>query len=152
MNWLSSPLAATAVVCTILAVLAIPLRKLTAERVALPVPTVEISGNAHGHGHDFHAVLRVRLLDNAQSLHVRTTEGVVLWEAGNLKAGEHEVETNLLLTDDALELILKADFGADSRETALFLTIMPEGVEEITHYALGAGSIEEVLHFEWDLH
>jgi hypothetical protein len=156
MNWLSSPLAATAVVLAILAALAIPLRKLTAERVvsSVSVPTVEISGNSHGHGHvhEFPGVLRVRLLDAAESLQVRTVEGVVLWEAANLGAGEHEVDADLLLIDDALELFVKADFGVGSRDTALFLTVIPEGVEEMTHYAIGSGSVEEVLHFEWDLH
>jgi hypothetical protein len=156
MIWFSSPLAATLVVCAILAALAMPLRKLTAGRVVVSLPTVELSGDADEHGHEhvheFPGILRLRLLNDAASLDVRSSEGAVLWEARDLAAGEHEVDVDLRLIDDALELFVKVDYGADARETAFFLTVLPEGVEELTHYAIGKGHVEEVLHFEWDLH
>ncbi|MFU8892323.1 MAG: hypothetical protein ACNA8L_01730 [Luteolibacter sp.] len=154
MNWLSSPLAATVVVCAVLAALAMPLRKLTTGRVVAAVPVAVLANDAHGrdHVHEFRGILRVRLLADAASLHVRTTDGKMLWDAANLEAGEHEVDVDLRLVDDALELLIEASFNELAGDTALFLTVLPDGVEEITHYAIGSGRIEEVLHYEWDLH
>lgn len=157
MNWLSSPLAATVVVCATLAALAIPLRRLTTDRVAVERPVVAVvdpSGghDPHGHGHAFSGVLRVRLLEPVVSFKVATTEGVLLWEADALEAGEHGVDAEFLLIDDALELHVEADFGDGQGDSALFLTVLPDGVEEVTHYAIGSGQIDEILFYEWDLH
>ena len=66
--------------------------------------------------------------------------------------GEEEADVQLLLLDDALELRVEADFGDESHETALFLTVLPDGIEEQTHYLIGSGSLDEILHYEWDLH
>jgi len=152
MNWLSSPLAATVVVCATLGGLAIPLRMLTTDRVVAVMPSLELTGDRRGHDHEFRGTLRVRLLADVESLFVRTTDGDMLWNAGKLEAGEHEVDAGFPLIDDALELRVEADFGDLADDTALFLTVLPDGVEEKTHYAIGAGRIEEVLHYEWDLH
>jgi len=156
MNWLSSPLAATVVVCATLGGLAIPLRKLTTDRIVLAVPVAEVKAahghHAHDHVHEFRGVLRVRLLADAAAFRVGTTDGTVLWDAGALEAGEHEADVDLLLIDDALELLVEADFADGEGDTALFLTVLPDGVEEVTHYAIGSGHVEEVLHYAWDLH
>lgn len=158
MKWLTSPLAATVVVCAVLAALAIPLRRLTTDRVAVeaPVAAVMAAGDrdqqGHGHVHGFSGVLRVRLLEPAASLRVAATGGAVLWDAGALEAGEHAVDAELRLIDDALELHVEADFGDAAGDTALFLTVLPDGVEEQTHYAIGSGRIDEILFYEWDLH
>jgi len=156
MNWFSSPLAATAVVCAILAALAIPLRSLTTHRVAVALPIAETSvttaDHGPGHVHAFSGVLRVRLLKAAESLKVSTTDGKVLWDAAHLAAGEHETDAEFLLIDDALELLVEADFGGVADDTALFITVLPDGVQEITHYAIGSGNIEDILSYEWDLH
>lgn len=154
MKWLSSPLAATVAVCAVLVVIAIPLRKLTSGRLMLAVPTLALGrdANGHSHTHDFEGTLRVRLLNDAKSLHVRTTDGKLLWNATDLVAGEHEANVDLRLVDDTLELLVEAGFGELAGDTALFLTVLPDGVEEITHYAIGSDRIDEVLHYKWDLH
>lgn len=154
MNWLSSPLVATAVVCAILTALAIPLRRLTTDRVAVetPVTSVESASTHHGHTHAFPGMLRLRLLAPAESVEVTTTDGTVLWSARRLNAGEHEMNTDFLLIDDALELLVTATFDHAAGDTALFLTVLPDGVHEQTHYAIGSGRIDEILFFEWQLH
>jgi len=157
MKWHTSPLAATAVVALVLAALAIPLHRLTTGRVVMAVPTPAASattGDPHGagHVHEFDGVLRVRLLAAAESLTVATTAGDVLWQTAALDPGEHETDVGILLVDDALELHIEAAFGEMAGDTALFLTVLPDGIEEKTHYAIGSGIIDEILFFEWDLH
>ena len=155
MNWFTSPLAATVVVCAVLAALAIPLRRLTTDRVVVGLPAA--SGMAgvrqhDGHAHEFSGVLRVRLLAPVASLAVTTTEGGVLWRAGALEAGEHEADSEFLLIDNALELLVEADFGESSADSALFLTVLPDGLSGITHYLIGSGRIDDVLFYEWNPH
>jgi len=152
MSWLSSPLTATAVVCAGLTALSFPLRELTSgsHRVSVTVPA-EVSNDAD-HIHEMPGVLRVKILSDIVSLRVTTTDGDVLWEAENLAAGEEETEVDLRLIDDALELRMEADFGDHQADTALFLTVLPDGIEEQTRYAIGSGSVDEILHYEWHLH
>ena len=42
-----------------------------------------------------------------------------------------------------------SDFGEHPAETAVFLTIAPDGLEEQTRHAIGSGLIEEPLDFTW---
>jgi hypothetical protein len=153
MKWLTSPLAATVVVVLVLAALAVPLRRLTAGNHPAPAPVAEAATEDHGagHVHDFNGVLRIRLLAPATSLKI-ITEGNVLWETGPLDAGEHELDTDIRLVDDAIELHIEAEFEDTENDTALFLTVLPDGIEEKTQYAIGAGRIDEILFYEWDLH
>ncbi len=97
-------------------------------------------------------VLRVKLLVPAKSLRVSTTSGDLLWQVVNPPAGESDSEVNLLLVDDGLELLVEADFGDATGETALFLTVLPDGVEEQTRYAIGSAQVEEIFSYSWDLH
>lgn len=156
MNWFTSPLAATVVVCAALAALAIPLRRLTTDRVVVAVPLVGMAASHDDHGpghvHAFPGVLRIRLLAPAKSLKVSTTDGKILWESQSIAAGEHEGDADFLLIDDALELLVEAAFEEAIGDTALFLTVLPDGVQEQTHYAIGSGNIDEILFFEWELH
>ncbi len=47
---------------------------------------------------------------------------------------------------------LQADFGGAGSETAVFLTVMPDGYEDQTRYAIGTGRMEEPLRYEWHTH
>ncbi len=155
MSWLSSPLTATVVVCAGLAVIAVPLRKLTSKEnrtlihLAAPVSDDE---HDHDHVHETLGILRIKLLAPVKSLRVTTTDGDLLWEVENLSAGEDEVDVDLLLIDDALELRVEADFGEGTEDTALFLTVLPDAIEEQTRYAIGSGSVDEIFYYEWELH
>ncbi len=150
MHWITSPLTATAVVCATLAVLAIPLRKLTGDRVGVESvrvdpPTMSVDGV-----HDFPVRMHVRLLADAESLVLRTTDGVVVWQVETLEAGEHDQEVMMDLSDHRVELLVDADFGDLAGETAFFITLVPEGLDEQTRHAIGSGRIEELLDFAWN--
>ena len=56
------------------------------------------------------------------------------------------------LRPNGLDLTLQADFGEASPETAGFLTVMPDGYEDQTRYAIGTGRLEETLRYEWHPH
>lgn len=147
-RWLGSPLAGTAGVLAGLCLLALPLRRLTSEK---PVPQVtaapvEISAA------EIPAVLRLKLLAPAKHLTLKTTDGNVLLDLPTLAAGESEHDALVRFTDGELDLALSADFGDAASETAVFLTLMPDGQEEQTRYVTGSGLLEETLRFEQHTH
>jgi hypothetical protein len=155
MSWLSSPLAATAIVCAGLAAISMPLRKLTSTtRQAAVAAAAKTTGSPTNtdHPHEMTGVLRLRLLNPARSLRISTTGGRMLWSAENLDAGETETDAGFSLHDDSLELRVEADFGPADGDTALFLTVMPDGIEEQTRHAIGSGKVNEILHYEWNIH
>jgi hypothetical protein len=138
-------LTGTAGVIAGLCLLSVPLRKLTsappAREVTATAPTVSAA--------TIPTVLRIKLLAPARKLSVTTHDGTVLLELLDRAVGESEHDVAVRLTDDELDLTLAAEFEAESGETAVFLTVMPDGYEEKTAYATGGGVIEESLRFEW---
>lgn len=147
-GWLASPLAGTAAVMAGLCLLAIPLRKLTS---ADPVPEVRAAPAALASG-VIPAVLRLRLLAPAQRVTLKTAAGTILLDMRNPAAGESEHDAAIPFEGDGLEISLQADFGEAGPETAVFLTVMPDGYEDQTRYAIGAGRLEETLRYEWHPH
>lgn len=143
---LTSPLAATTAVLAGLALLAIPLRKLTS---APPVRMVEIPPAATTSSP---AWLTLKLLAPAKSIAVETATGTPLWKLAETPAGDLETRIPLPLQDGGLDLVLKADFSSHPAETAVFLTIAPDGLEEQSRHAIGRGRIEEPLTFSWHAH
>ena len=146
--WLASPLAGTAAVLAGLGLLAIPLRNLTsAEPVAMApaAPAARASGKSP-------AVLRLRLLAPAQRVTLQTAAGTILLDLRNPPAGESEHAAAIPFEGDGLDLTLQADFGEAGPETAVFLTVMPDGYEDQTRYAIGTGRLEETLRYEWHPH
>lgn len=144
-RWHGSPLAATAGVLAGLALLAIPLRELTGrtQEVAAPAaPIVAEQGTP--------AVLRLKVLDPVENLAIRTTDGRVLLEAATLPAGESEHDAEIHLEQGVCELVLTAEAGES--ETAVFLTVMPDGFPDETRYVTGSGALDETLRFEWHIH
>ena len=145
LRWLTSPLAGTAGVIAALCLISIPLRQLTsAPRVPAVMPEEPVVS-----GEEIPAVLRVKLLAPAKSLRLETADGRTLLDKKNPEAGESEHDVTLRFTDDECNIILVADFGEQASETAVFLTVMPDGHEEQTRYATGNGLIEETLRYEW---
>lgn len=142
-RWLGSPLAGTAGVLAGLCLLAIPLRKLTS------APPAPISSSAQTSIAEIPSVLRIKLLAPANRLLVKTPDGAVLLDMQQPSAGESEHDAVLPLADGGLDLVLLADFGDSQAETAVFLTVMPDGIEGQTRYATGSGSLEETLRYEW---
>ena len=142
-RWLGSPLAGTAGVLAGLCLIAIPLRQLTS---ALPVKP---SAQAQPSAAEIPAVLRVKMLAPAKRLLVKTPEGNILLDMLQPPAGESEHDAVLHFDDGGLDLVLTADYGDSTAETAVFLTVMPDSREEQTHYATGSGLLEETLRYQW---
>jgi len=126
-----------------LCLLSIPLRKLTSAAPVLQAAQVGVSEM------EIPAVLRVKLLAPAQRLLVKNADGTILLDMPTPPAGESEHDVVLRLADGALELSLAAEFGVDAAETAVFLTVMPDGHEEQTRFMTGSGLLDETLHYEW---
>ena len=146
-RWFASPLAGTAGVLAGLGLLSIPLRKLTS---AEPVPAIQ-AAPAVVAARELPAVLRLRLLAPASRVAVLDEQGKPLLALGETAAGESEHDVVVPFEGGRLELTVQAEFGG-GEETALFLTVMPDGYEDQTRYTIGTGALEETLHFEWHVH
>lgn len=145
LRWLTSPLAGTAGVIAGLYLISIPLRDLTsAPPVAAVTPAAPVVS-----GDEIPAVLRLKLLAPARSLRLETGDGRTLLDQKNLQAGDSEHDAVLRFADDECDIMLVADFVDQASETAVFLTVMPDGHEERTRHAIGNGVLEETLHYEW---
>lgn len=146
---------ATLVVCVGLSVIAVPLRELTsrdhksAERSATRAYATDDSEDEGAYRTE--GILRLKLLEPMTSLKVLMTSGDLVWEGQDLPVGETEVEVRLRLNDDAVELLVEADFGDLENDSAFFLTVLPDGIEEKTQYVIGNGLVEDVLLYKWDL-
>ncbi|MEN9975274.1 MAG: hypothetical protein RLZZ282_1280 [Verrucomicrobiota bacterium] len=131
-----------------LALLAIPLRKITSAVVPRPVVPASSSSSSR----EMPAVLRLRLLAPAQRISCHTPDGKVLLDLQNVAAGESEHDALIPNHSAGMDVILRADFGATVGETAVFLTVMPDGDEDQTRFAIGSGLIEESLRYDWHVH
>jgi hypothetical protein len=147
MTWFASPLAGTAAVIAGLALLAVPLMKLTSDTPPAAPPAAAVASLT-----EIPAVLRVRLLGAAERVTVKTAAGKVLLDETDLPAGESEHDAVIPFDGRNAELTLHADFSGSSTDTAVFLTVMPDGYEDQTRFAIGGGAVEESLHFEWHEH
>lgn len=143
-----SPLLGTALVALALGLLAIPLHRLTAKQ-----DPVTGAGNSSGPppaaaGDSMPCILRLRALAPLRDVELLDRNGKAIFHHKQLEAGETEWETPLAWHDGEIDLQLIAE--AADQETAVFLTVMPDGYEERTAYAIGSGRIDEELHFEWN--
>ena len=143
---LHSPLAGTAGVLATLGLLAIPLHHLTSNR---PPPAPPLIAQPLAADALTPAILRLKLLTPARSLRLTTEDGAILLDLTNVAAGESECDSALPIHHDALELLLHADLGDSPADTAVFLTVMPDGREAQTSYLLGRGSLGQPLRFNW---
>ena len=148
-KWLHSPLAGTAGVLAALGLLAIPLRHLTSRE---PTPATHATPAKPLPVDTTPAVLRLKLLTPARAIRVTTETGAILLDLTNVAAGESEHDARLPLDDGQLDLLLDADLGDDATDTAVFLTIMPDGLVDETRYVFGSGSVHEPLRYDWHEH
>ena len=145
-RWYASPLFGTAGVIAGLALIAIPLRHLTAAR---PVELVVRPETQEKQGKT-PAVLRLKLLDPVSRLRIETVDGEAVLESAAMPAGESEHDVQLPLHGGMADL--RVSLAAGDAETAVFLTLMPDGHQDRTLYLTGAGTLEETLHYEWNSH
>ena len=143
---LHSPLVGTVGVLAALGLLAIPLRHLTSATPAHPLPAAPSRPTA---ADTTPALLRLKLLTPARAIRVTTETGAILLDLTDVAAGESECDSALPIHHDALELLLHADLGDSPADTAVFLTVMPDGREAQTNYLLGRGSLIQPLRFNW---
>jgi hypothetical protein len=45
--------------------------------------------------------------------------------------------------------LLEAELDASPTDTAVFLTVMPDGREEQTRYVIGTGAVSEPVRYAW---
>jgi len=143
---LHSPLAGTAGVLAALGLLAVPLLRLTSAR---PSPPAQRSAAKPSTDDLTPAVLRLKLLTPARSIRLKTEVGGILLDLTDQAAGESEYGTSLPIRNDALDLLLEADLGDAPSDTAVFLTVMPDGREGQTRYTIGSGALTQPLRFNW---
>ena len=145
LRWLQSPLAGTACVLAGLGLLAIPLRKLTSAAPSRVMPSAQPAVSST----QIPAVLRLRLLTPAQRVVVTSADGTVLLDLRDPMAGVSEHDAVIPFAAGRLELDLQADFPGGSAETAVFLTVMPDGYEDQTRYMIGTGRMAAPLRYAW---
>ena len=98
------------------------------------------------------AWLTLKLLAPAKAVTVKTTDGQVIWKLGETPAGDLDTQATLALDHGGVDLTLDLDFAGGPAQTAVFLTIAPDGLEGQTRHAIGSGRIEEPLRFTWPAH
>jgi hypothetical protein len=144
---LTSPLAATAGVLVGLSLLAVPLRQITsATPVSAPLAAEASSTSS------VPSWLTLKLLAPAKSVTVTAADGQVIWKLGETPAGDLETQATLPLDHGGVDLTVDLEFGGGTAETAAFLTIAPDGLEEQTRHTIGSGRIEEMLRFTWQVY
>lgn len=143
-DFIRSPLAATAGVILGMALIAIPLRQLTTGGSTPAQAAPKASASAPKP-----SWITLRLLDPAESVTLRSTDGNILWQLGACPAGETGTRSTLPLSGQRLELILEIEWAGRSGESAAFLGIAPDGLGESTQYLIGGGSSRELLSFTW---
>lgn len=144
-----SPLFGTAIVVAVLGLLAIPLHRLTGSE---PVTLASGAGGSTAGSMETNAtpaIARVRLLRDARSIELRSDGDTLLWMAENVRAGETEAEIPLEMMEQEAVVHLRAEFADDGAETAVFVTLLPDGLEERTAHAIGGGTLMERLVFTW---
>lgn len=149
-HWLHSPLAGTAGVLMTLGLLAIPLRHLTSHppaRMAATDTSTPSSSKSNTH-----SLLRLKLLTPARSIRVKTEDSSILLDLTNVPPGESEHDAYLPILDHHLDLLLDADLGTSPSDTAVFLTVMPDGHDDQTRYSIGSGTLTEPLSYDWHEH
>lgn len=141
----TTPLAGTVLVVVALSVLAMPLHRLTSSTASVSPQ----QATAQEHSGPSPAVLRLKLLDGARRIEIRTPGGEAVLDLKDPPAGESEHDVKLSLDHGVTELHVRAEFAGLSRETAVFVSVMPDGREDRTRFLTGNGDFEETLRFEW---
>lgn len=143
-KFIRSPLAATAGVILGMALIAIPLRQLTSgtATAAPQPPNVDTQALTP-------AWISLRLLAPVKSATLQNNKGEVIWKLAPSPAGEIEIRKSLPLAKHRLELILDVEWAEPSVESAAFLSIAPDGLEQSTQYLIGRGTARELLTFTW---
>lgn len=140
----ASPLVGTVAVFMALGILSLPLRRLTQTQASLQVKEVKASDSG------VHGVLRIKVLKKMKRVVFRSLSGEMWFEMKDLEVGEHEKDFELRLEEGVLTGRVEVDFGDHQQESAIFVTVMPDGYEERTCYVIGAGEVVETMRLVWN--
>ncbi len=127
-----------------------PLRRLTAERPVQAAAPVAPAGAAVRPGTSaVHATLFVRFAHRPEKVEVLDAHGS-LWKAEQPEVSPVEVPLQVVVENDAAELTVRAQWPAGTPETALGLTLEPDGREsrETTVWSAETG-LERIVLFQW---
>lgn len=138
------------VVCIALAALAIPLRSLTVNRAPSAPTRSQMAIDPAIDQNSITTRIHLKLLAPAASFELSDVGGHVLWQTNHLPAGDHSHTIMMPLPPDGYwECFVTADFLDLASETALFITLTPDGMDEQSRFAIGTNRIDEVLDFQW---
>lgn len=141
----ASPLVGTMAVLIALGILSVPLRRLTQSEAISPQVIEVKSTDSRVHG-----VVRIKVLKKIDRVVFRGLNGEICFEMKDLEMGEHEKDCELRLEGEVLTGRVEVDFGAHEQESAIFVTVMPDGYEERTCYVIGAGEVGETIRLVWN--
>lgn len=140
-RWLASPLTATAGVMAGLALIALPLLRLTS--AAPGSPPAAVADDAL----QTNAILRLRTLVPLREIVIADAAGGTLLKLQDAPAGESEHDVALEISHGGLDLGLSV--AGATVETAVFVTLMPDGREELTRHSIGSGDFRDSLRYDW---
>jgi len=143
-KFIRSPLAATAGVVLGMTLIAIPLRQLTSAAAAAAPQAPSVDPQALTP-----AWISLRLLAPVKSATLQTSNGEVIWKLDAIPADEIEIRKALPLVKHRLELILNVEWVEPTAESAAFLSIAPDGLEQSTQYLIGSNTARGLLTFTW---
>lgn len=155
---LQTPLTGTALVLISLSAVAALLLNVTQPSDQLD--SLPASGLAAEHGHDGEggagvsdadtsACLRLRLLAPAERLTLRGADGRVLLDLEQVAAGESEHDLAVPVAGGEVSLRLEARFSQLAGETAVFLTLLPDALDERSAYLVGTSPMSGTVAFSW---
>lgn len=92
---------------------------------------------------------RLHLLADAEFIALRTPSGSEILAATPFPAGRHDLILPLAPPPDTGEIVIEARFTGLAGETAVFLTLSPDGLPDASAHTIGGDSFTRLLEFDW---
>lgn len=92
---------------------------------------------------------RLHLLADAEFVALRDPSGSEILAATPFPAGRHDLSLPLTPPPDTGEIVIEASFRELEGETAVFLTLSPDGLPDASAHAIGGASFTRLLEFDW---
>ena len=126
-----------------------PLHRLTAGRDGAPGAGSSMAGKVKAADDSVKATVFVRFAHRPESVEILQGPAS-LWKAERPENSPVEVPVTISIHDEAAELTVRATWPAGSPETAIGLTVEPDGHEgrESTVWSVD-GSVDRVVAFQW---
>lgn len=92
---------------------------------------------------------RLHLLADAEFIALRTPSGSEILAAAPFPAGRHDLSLPLAPPRDTGEIVIEASFPSLAGETAVFLTLSPDGLPDASAHTIGGATFTRLLEFDW---